>query len=170
MEFWVYDHSTNTPRTLDVAADPITIGRDDSCQLVLKGPFVARKIPTMDEDLQTHAVYTHLHRLVIAEVVRQSQGKVATDYRPADERLADPQREKTILEGVASIVDTMPLTYDPTAVNEDLTIAEETFDDLFNQTLPSMSQGTRAYIIRRTIAKDLQDVMFGLGPLQDLLE
>ncbi|MEX0776287.1 MAG: ATPase, T2SS/T4P/T4SS family [Phycisphaeraceae bacterium] len=129
-----------------------------------------RRVAQMDEDLLTHAVHTHLHRLVIAEVVRQCQGKVQTEYQIADHRGVDPAREKAITEVVTTMVDMMPLLFDPTSVNEDLTIAEEAFDDLFRQTLGSISAGLRQYIVRRTIAKDLQDIIFGLGPLQDLLE
>ena len=129
-----------------------------------------RHIGAMDEDLMVHTVHTHLHRLVIAEVVRQCQGKVQTDYRQGDEDLLDPAREKAARDLANSIVDMMPLLFDTTSVNEDLSVAEEGFDGLFDQTLPSVPVSLRQYLVRRTISKDLQDVMFGLGPLQDLLE
>ncbi len=286
MEFWLFDHSANAQQTLQVTADPMVIGRDETCDIVLKSPFVGRKhaklyikgnqmfleslgrggtrvanrevqpgkpmrvdfgdeiqigqfslaalrpgraksasddryelqrklvtfeqevhaelldrmnlrvtghinkgdahymgqillslesvldrrVAEMSEDLIVHTVHTHLHRLVIGEVMRQCQGKVQTDYQSADQRGSDAAREKAISEIVTGIVDMMPLLFDPTSVNEDLTIAEEAFDDLFKQMLPSISTGLRQYIVRRTVAKDLQDVMFGLGPLQDLLD
>jgi Flp pilus assembly CpaF family ATPase len=129
-----------------------------------------QRIGTMDPDLIAHTVHTHLHRLVIAEVVRQCQGKVQTDYRQGDEHLLDPAREKAARDLAASIVDMMPLLFDTTSVNEDLAVAEDGFDSLFEQTLPSIPLTLRQYLVRRTISKDLQDVMFGLGPLQDLLE
>ena len=286
MELWLYDHTTNNRQSLSVNGDPITIGRDDTCDVVLKAPFVARRharifrkgnqlyvenlgrsgtlvanrevnagkpvrvdfgdeiqiaqfsliivspgrkagaaddrhelqqqlmafeqqvhgdllermnlrvtghidksdksytdqilhhltevidrnVDRLSKDLITHIVYTHLHRLVIAEVVRQCQGKVQTDYTPGDERLLEPSREQTIQELVTSMVDMMPLLLDSATVGEDLTIAEEAFDELFEQTLPGISQAVRRYIVRRTVSKDLEDIMFGLGPLQDLLE
>ena len=43
MELWLFDHSINQRTTLQVDADPIVIGRDDGCAVVLKGPFVARR-------------------------------------------------------------------------------------------------------------------------------
>ncbi len=287
MELWLYDHSTNQRRTVRVEADPIVIGRDESCDVVLKGPFIARRharivrkgnqmfvenlgrsstlvanrevapgtparvdfgdevqvaqfsltpvrpdkaaagpgvdrralqerlvafeqkvhaellermnlrvtgdvrktdaayqaqilehleeilgqrAEQMDEDLVRHTVHTHLHRAVIAEVVRQCQGKVQTDYKPADARLLDPKREQSINEVVVSMVDLMPLLFDPASVTEDLTVAEESYDDLFGQTYPSMTKNLRQYVVRRSVSKDLQDILFGLGPLQDLLE
>ncbi|MAE68110.1 MAG: hypothetical protein CMJ18_28000 [Phycisphaeraceae bacterium] len=124
----------------------------------------------MEGELVAHTCRTHIHRLVIAEVVRQCQGRFQTDYQPADQRLLDPQREQAMAQIVTSIVDMMPLLFDPTTVNEDLTVAEEAFDDLFRQTLPSITRGLRRYIVHRTVSKDVQDIMFGLGPLQDLLD
>ena len=43
MQFWLYDHGTNTRSTLDVDADPILIGREDGCAITLKSPFIARR-------------------------------------------------------------------------------------------------------------------------------
>ena len=286
MEFWLYDQSENTRTTLNIDADPVLVGRDDDCDIVLRGAFVARKhaqisrdgnqfyvenlgnsgtrvanrevthgqrqridfgdeiqiaqysialvrpgrkaslsddryelqkrlvafeqdvhaqllerlnlrvtghmnkqdeayveqtmqqldevldarIAKMDGPLILHTLYTHLHRLTIAEVVRQCQGKVQTEYDASDTRMLDPERERQVAELVTSIVDMMPLLFDPTSVKEDLTVAEEAFEDLFAQMVQSISKTLRAYIVKRTVAKDLHDIMFGLGPLQDLLE
>ncbi len=290
MEFWLYDHSTNARTTLQIDVDPITIGREPTCDVVLKSPFVARKhakivrrgnqlfvenlsrsgtrvanrevtvdqparldfgdeiqiaqyslalirpkgrrtegpadnrdagalqaqlmafeqqvhaelldrmnlrvtgsinksdaafieqslshldqilerrVAEMSDELAAHTIHMHLHRMVIAEVVRQCQGKVQTDYLTNDDHTADPSREQSIRELVASMVDMMPLLFEPTSVNEDLTLAEEAFDDLFQQTIPTVPRDLRRYIIRRTVAKDIQDILFGLGPLQDLLD
>ena len=124
----------------------------------------------LDELLTVHTCRTHLHRLVIAEVVRQCQGRLPTDYKIADERLLDNQREQAITRLVTAMVDMMPLLFDPTTVGEDLAVAEEAFDDLFDQALDSITPPLRQYIVKRTVSKDVADVMFGLGPLQDLLD
>ncbi len=286
MEFWLYDQSSNTRQTTFVDADPVVIGRDDDCDIVLKGPFVARRharimrrgnqlfvenlgrsgtlvanrevqrdrplrvdfgdeiqiaqfslvivsptrkgggpdnavelqrqlvefeqrmhsellermnlrvtghidktdtsfvsqilqhlqdtidkgIDSLPEQVQVHTIRTHLERLVIAEVVRQCQGKVQTEYKTGDQRLLEPEREQAIAETVTGMVDMMPLLFDPTSINDDLSVAEEAFDELFDQVLPTTTPGLRKYIIRRTVSKDIEDIMFGLGPLQDLLE
>ncbi len=287
MEVWLLDQSTNTRQTLDVSAEQMTIGREDDCQIVLKGPFVARKharifrkgnqmfvenlsrsgvrVANRDVDqasparvdfgdeiqiaqysivlsrpgahggggddderarqrkliefeqrvhaelidrmnlrvtghvnkrdsayvqqivehmteilaLRTdelapavirHMVHMHLHRLVVAEVVRQCTGKVQTEYRAAEQVGADPARERAITELVTGLVDMMPLLFDPTSVQDDLAVAEEAFDDLFEQQYDSMSANLRKYIVHQVVSKDLLDIMLGLGPLQDLLE
>ena len=43
MELWLYDNSTSTRRTVRVDAEPIVIGRNDDCDVVLQGPFVGRR-------------------------------------------------------------------------------------------------------------------------------
>jgi len=43
MQFWLYDHSTNTRQAVEADAKSITIGRDEACDITLKSPFVARK-------------------------------------------------------------------------------------------------------------------------------
>ena len=289
MEIWLYDHSRNTRESIEVNADPITIGREDGNTIVLKSPFVARthcqivrkgnqmqveslsragtrvanaevlpdqprKVDFGDEiqlgqysialvgkerrrlgeqtvvsDAELHAklmemesrvhtellermnlrvtghlnkgdsrfieevlqhlgsllnqhaqqlnpqvlLYTirmHLRQLVQAEVVRQCEGRVQTDYKSADERVLDAGKEAQLAQFVTGLVDMMPLLFDPTSVQEDLAVAEDAFEDLFEQELPMLSRDLQRYIVLRTVSKDIQDIMFGLGPLQDLLE
>lgn len=288
LDFWIYDHSSNQSRQVQVKGDPLVIGRDDDCTLVLKSPFVAKKhakifrrgnqlfvepvsragtrlanrelemgnparldfgdeiqigqfslsavgqdrksgagrsreadrlqarlmqfeqqvhaellermnlrvtgnisknddrfvlqtlehmddilrrrVSEMDDDLLRHTIHTYLHRLVIAEVVRQCQGKLQTDYRQADTRSLDPEKEQAITNLVATMVDLMPLIFDPTMVNEDLNVAEEAYEDLFDQQYDALSRDLRFYMVRRTVSKDIEDILLGLGPLQDLLE
>ena len=150
------------------------LNKNDSAyvQQILSGldAILEQRVPEMDDALIQHTLHLHLHRLVIAEVVRQSQGRVQTDYKPSDERLLDPSRERQITELVSGMIDTMPLLFDPTSVNDDLVAAEDAFDDAFSQTLGSINRDLRRYIVKRTVSKDIEDIMLGLGPLQDLLE
>lgn len=235
MEYWLYDHSDSSRRTLSIQKEPVTIGRDESCEIVLKSPFVAKQhariirkgnqlfvenlgrsvtrvanreilpnklvriefgdeiqigpfsvaavrpgdknrsaidtgarlrerqkklmdfeqaiharllermnlrvtghinkndenyvtqilqhmeqildehMTLLDEDVIAHSIHLHLHRMVVAEVVRQCQGRVQTDYQSGDDRLLDDQRERAINEVVVSIVDMMPLLFDPSS-------------------------------------------------------
>jgi Flp pilus assembly CpaF family ATPase len=288
MLFWLYDHSNNVRHTLEADGDPIFIGRDESCQIALKSPFVAprharivkrgnrmavealsqagtrvanrevakgttrfvdfgdeiqigqftvaivgrdgeatdrrtadeellqarlmeleqevhaellermnlrvtgairkddqaflnqvlyhldevlgQKVEALEPQLIRLACRHHLHRLVTAEVVRQCQGKVQTEYKAGDERLTDPALERRITELVTSMVDSMPLLFDPSSVSEDLAVAEDSFDELFDQTYPTLDRDLTRYTVQRTVSKDIQDIMLGLGPLQDLLE
>jgi len=286
MELWLLDQSNNQRQTLDVPNDGFTVGRDNACHVVLRGPFVARKharvylkgnqifvenlshsgvrvanrdvnpdqparidfgdelqiaqyslviarpggraaedgdarelqrrliafeqdvhadlierlnlrvtghlnkndpqyvnqihehlnqllderAEQLDRPLVRHMVHMHLHRLVIAEVVRQCTGRVQTEYRTAEAARTDPAKDRAIVEIVTGMVDMMPLLFDPASVQEDLAVADDAFEDLFDNQFQSISLSLRKYIVRLVVSKDLLDIMLGLGPLQDLIE
>ena len=123
----------------------------------------------LDESLARHMAHTHLGRLVIAEVVRQCTGKVQTEYR-TEARSTDENMERAISEMIGDLVDMMPLLFDPLSVQDDMAVAEETYEDLFDQQYGAISPALKRYIVRQVVSKDLVDIMLGLGPLQDLLE
>ena len=128
-----------------------------------------RRASELDEELMSHMVQMHMERLCMAEVLRQCTGRVQTEYR-AEVSGADPAAEQAITELVNSTVDLMPLVFDPTTVQEDLATAEDSFEQVFSQFLPTIAFRLRQYIVRQLVRKDLIDIMLGLGPLQDLLE
>ena len=123
----------------------------------------------LDKDLMRHMVHMHLSRLVTAEVVRQCTGRVQTEYK-SEAVQQDEASEQAIRELVSGLVDMMPLLFDPTSVQDDLATAEESFEDLFRQQHKNIGTRLQQYIVRQVVGKDLRDIMFGLGPLQDLLE
>lgn len=131
--------------------------------------LLSQSIGQLDPAVIEHTVRQHTHRLVIAEVVRQCQGRLQTDYRAAEQAL-DAQQEQAVTELVTSIVDMMPLLFDPAAVKEDIASAEDAFDALFDEHYRSLGPDLKQYLVRRTVAKDILDILTGLGPLQDLLE
>ncbi|MEM6393655.1 MAG: ATPase, T2SS/T4P/T4SS family [Planctomycetota bacterium] len=131
---------------------------------------VQKHAASLTPELALHISKTQLERLVAAEVVRQCEGKVQTDYKADDLPIIDPHLDQAIDRFVATLVDQMPLLFDPTSVTEDLDAADEAFPDLFEQELPHLTNEVRRYLAARTLAKDIQDILFGLGPLQDLLE
>ncbi len=124
----------------------------------------------LDMELADHMVYNHLHRLVMSEVSRQCIGRVQTEYRAQAVAQDDAAAERAIGELMVSMVDMMPLLFDPTSEQEDLATAEESFEDLFRQFLPQVAPRLKQYVVRRVVAKDLLDIMLGFGPLQDLLD
>ncbi|MEM9881527.1 MAG: ATPase, T2SS/T4P/T4SS family [Planctomycetota bacterium] len=130
---------------------------------------LGHRVATLDPDMVRLACRHHLRRLVTAEVVRQCQGKVQTEYQAGDQRLLDGDKERQIAELVTSLVDTMPLLFDPSSVSEDLAVAEDSFDELFAEQYPALDRELTRYVVQRTVAKDIQDIMLGLGPLTDLL-
>ncbi|QDU34037.1 Putative conjugal transfer protein [Poriferisphaera corsica] len=129
-----------------------------------------QNIEQLSEDVICYACSLEIYRLVSSEVVRQCRGHIRTEYQAADDAMLDPLKEQDIVNIVNSIVDLMPLLFDPTTINEDLAVADESFEELFTQHYASISLPLRRYIVYRSLSKDILDILFGLGPLQDLLE
>ncbi|QQE12091.1 Flp pilus assembly complex ATPase component TadA [Planctomycetota bacterium] len=127
-------------------------------------------ITTLPKELLKYTCRLELYRSVSAEVIRQCRGQIRIEYKTADERMLDQLKEQDLINITNSIVDLMPLLFDPTSINEDLAVADDTFDEIFNQHYPSISLPLQRYIVYRSVSKDILDVLFGLGPLQDLLE
>ena len=65
-------------------------------------------------------------------------------------------REKLHLEGLPDI-------------SSKIHCVEDRFNDVFHLLRPHLHQELRKYIVLRTLKKDLKDIVFGFGPLQDLL-
>ncbi|MEM6749940.1 MAG: ATPase, T2SS/T4P/T4SS family [Planctomycetota bacterium] len=131
---------------------------------------LAQRLAEADADLVAHICREHIRRLVTAEVVRQCEGRVQTDYRDQTLLVSDAEHDQRMHGLATELVDQMPLLLDPSAIAEDLAVAEESFEDLFEQSWKQIAPDLRRYIAKRTLGKDIHDVLFGLGPLQDLLE
>jgi Flp pilus assembly CpaF family ATPase len=54
-------------------------------------------------------------------------------------------------------------------VSQQVNRVETGFADIFHLVRPHLHQELRKYLILRTLKKDLKDIIFGFGPLQDLL-
>src|SRR6185503_7450958 len=54
-------------------------------------------------------------------------------------------------------------------VSSRITRVEEKFAEVFHLVRPHLHQEMRKYLILRMLKKDLKDIVFGFGPLQDLL-
>ncbi len=132
--------------------------------------IVQAKVAALPADLLLYTLGHHLLRLVMAEVVRQCEGRVQTDYKAADARLLDGAQEQAVAALVTDLVGMMPLLFDPTSVQEDLVAAEEAFPALLEQEVPAIAPLLQRYVVQRTVVKDIQDILFGLGPLTDLLD
>ncbi|MEQ8791017.1 MAG: ATPase, T2SS/T4P/T4SS family [Pirellulaceae bacterium] len=79
-----------------------------------------------------------------------------------------PERE-TELHGLLQFIrDKLDLDKLPDVTSK-INRVEERFNKVFTQVRPHLHQELRRYLILRMLKKDLKDIVFGFGPLQDLL-
>ncbi len=54
-------------------------------------------------------------------------------------------------------------------LDQRIAMIDEKFEDVFESRWPAMNPELRSYLVTRAIRRDLSDLVFGLGPLEDLL-
>lgn len=64
----------------------------------------------------------------------------------------------------------LDLRFDPRRMREDSEALDAGFDEAFRGHRLEFSEGMRKYVALAAVKQDLLDVIFGLGPLQDLME
>ena len=60
--------------------------------------------------------------------------------------------------------------FDPARMHEDSLLLDEKFEAAYEAHRLEFSEGLRKYVVHSAIRQDILDVIFGLGPLQDLME
>ena len=79
-----------------------------------------------------------------------------------------PERETELHSLLKHLQDKMELGHLPD-VSSRVARVEERFADLFHFVRPHLHKELRKYLLLRMLKKDLKDIVFGFGPLQDLL-
>jgi pilus assembly protein CpaF len=79
-----------------------------------------------------------------------------------------PERETELHALLSFIRDRLQLSDEPDLSGR-INRLESRFADVFHLVRPHLHQELRKYLLLRTLKKDLKDIVFGFGPLQDLL-
>ena len=111
-----------------------------------------------------------LWRQVVGEVARRTTGKDLYGGQIEAAGQMEAKYEEAIRSMVQDILNAIPLKWTRDSLKDDLNLAERKFPDQFRRISGWISEGLREYLARRMIGKDVEDVVLGLGPLQDLLE
>ncbi len=122
------------------------------------------------EDMADYLVREFLWRLVVTELARRSTGKMMYSYGFEDSDVLEPKHEEVIFRIIGDVISDFSLRLRPHSLKEDITTIEADWDNQVKRVSPRISPGLRQYIVRRMLSKEIEDVVLGYGPLQDLLE
>ncbi len=124
----------------------------------------------VDKATARHFVVGYLKRRVMSQVARLSTGRVegATEYDEPD--VLEEKFEAILSQLCRQLIDAFRLRLTPATIKEDLWAIEDGFDGAVAQVLGQFTIGLRDYVVRRTLTKDILDIVLGYGPLQDLLD
>jgi pilus assembly protein CpaF len=124
----------------------------------------------VDREMRTHLVKEYLWRSVVTELTRRATGKLMYSYGFENTDVVDDTLEETMTRIVGDIVSNFPLRLQPHSLKEDVAMVEADWDNQITRIAPRVSPELNEYIVRRLLSKDIEDVVLGYGPLQDLLE
>ncbi len=124
----------------------------------------------VDDDMAGHLVRDFLWRAVVTEIARRATGKLMYSYGFEKSDILDNKHEEAITRIVGDIVSFFPLRLRPHTLKDDVLQIENEWDAQMERMSTRISPELREYVSRRMLSKEIEDVVVGYGPLQDLLE
>ena len=132
--------------------------------------LIDQSFAEIDEAMSEHLLQDFLWRGVVTELTRRATGKLLYSYGFEDANVLDNKHEETITRIIGDIVSYFPLRLRPHTLKGDVDMIEEDWDKQTERAKARTGPELRDYIARRMISQDIEDVVLGYGPLQDLLE
>ena len=124
----------------------------------------------VDGEMAEHLVREFLWRGVVTEVSRRATGKLLYGYGFEGSDVLVPKYEEAISRMIGDAVSFHPLRLRPHALKEDVATVEADWPERVKKLMVRITPEMRDYIVRRMLSKEIEDVVLGYGPLQDLLE
>ncbi len=124
----------------------------------------------VDDEMARHLIREFLWRGVLTEVSRRATGKLMYGYGFEDTDILVNEHEEAIGRMVGDVVGYYPLRLRPHTVKEDVATVEGGWDEHLKRLSVRLTPELCDYVVRRMLAKEIEDVVLGYGPLQDLLE
>ncbi|MCY2927076.1 MAG: ATPase, T2SS/T4P/T4SS family, partial [Planctomycetota bacterium] len=111
-----------------------------------------------------------LWRNVVTELTRRSTGKMLYGYGFEDSDVLNPKHEDALSRLIGDIVGNFTLRLRPHTLKEDVAAIEADWEAQMRQAGKRITPELRDYLVHRMLSKEIEDVVLGYGPLQDLLE
>jgi len=132
--------------------------------------IIDRDFEQVDEPMSSYLLREFFWRGVVTELARRATGKLMYSYGFEDSESLDSKHEETIARAIGDIVSFFPLRLRPHTLKDDVNLIEEDWSNQMERIGSRISPELRDYICRRMLSKEIEDVVVGYGPLQDLLE
>jgi pilus assembly protein CpaF len=124
----------------------------------------------VDREMREYLMAEYLWRTIITELNRRATGKLMYSYAFEDTGHLDQKKEETLSRMVSDVLGAYPLRMRLHTLKEDVSMIEDDWDNQLRIMKTRITPELHGYIVRRMISKEIEDVVLGYGPLQDLLE
>ena len=146
---------------------------DESHVALIKGrlaEIVESHFDQVDKGMAKYLAREFLWRNVVTEVTRRSTGKLLYSYGFEDSDVLIRKYEDAISRLIGDIISNHPLRLAPHSIKEDIAMIEKGWTKQMAKAGKRVTPQLRDYLVRRMLSKEIEDVVLGYGPLQDLLE
>lgn len=132
--------------------------------------LIAASLEKIDREMRVYLVKEYLWRSVVTELTRRSTGKLMYSYGFEETDVVNKESEKLINRIITDILGQFPLKNQSHTVKDDIAMIEQDWQNQISRIAPRVTPAIHEYIVRRLISKEIEDIVLGYGPLQDLLE
>ncbi len=155
-------------RTLEVEAqdDPRYIGHVKAHLSEILDAAVA----DVDDESGWFICEQQLKRDVITEISRRAGSKMRPPILQPGDAVLDAQYEAGLVRLRDLLIRDLDLKFGEENVKRDIEKVEEDFLTAFDREAPQVTEALWVYVVKRYIMKEILDIVFGLGPIQDLLD
>ncbi|MBN1941809.1 MAG: Flp pilus assembly complex ATPase component TadA [Phycisphaerae bacterium] len=132
--------------------------------------IVRANLGKVDKDMGRYLVREFLWRSVVTELTRRATGKLMYSYGFEEGRSAEAKHEEALSRMIGDVVGYFPLRLRPHTLKEDVAMIEADWNKQLEKLAPRVTPDLHEYVVQRMLTKEIEDVVLGYGPLQDLLE
>jgi len=128
------------------------------------------KIEKIDKEMGVYIVREYLWRTVVMEVNRRATGRLMYNYGFEETDLVNDNYEKVIGKITSDVLAAFPLQLRRHTLKEDVIKIEAGWEEQLEKAYKLITPELYAYIVKRLLSREIEDIVLGYGPLQDLLE
>ena len=132
--------------------------------------IIASHRDKIDTEMSDYLMREYLWRRVVMELARRATGKLMYSYGFEDTDLLESANEEAIARMVGDVVSFYPLKLRPHTLQDDMAMVEAGWPDQMIKLAEKITPELCDYVVVRMLSKEIEDVVLGYGPLQDLLE
>jgi len=132
--------------------------------------IIAARAGEVDAEMGEHLLGEFLWRGVVTELARRATGKLMYSYGFEGSDLLEGRHEQALSAIVSDVIAAFPLRLRPHTLKEDVATVEAAWGEQLRKASQRVTSELGQYVVRRMLSKEIEDVVLGYGPLQDLLE
>ena len=121
-------------------------------------------------EMAEYLVREFLWRCVVTELARRATGKLMYSYGFEGTDVLVAKHEDALARMIGDVLSAYPLRLLPHTLKEDAATMEKDWPNQAARLAGRIGPDLRDYVVRRMLSKEIEDVVLGYGPLQDLLE